>query len=59
VLSWQAGHVKVKTDPNNNKRPVKPPAEDLKKIDGIVAGVMGLARCMLGAGKSEPTITFR
>lgn len=43
ILSWQAGHVQVKTDTNQNKRPVKPPHNDIKKIDGIAAGIMGLA----------------
>lgn len=43
ILSWQAGHVQVKTDTNQNKRPVKPPHNDIKKIDGIVSGIMGLA----------------
>jgi len=43
VLSWQASHVQVKTDNNNNKRPVKPPSHDHKKVDGIVAAIMGLA----------------
>lgn len=42
VLNWQAGHVQVKCDANQNKRPVKPPHNDVKKIDGIVAGIMGL-----------------
>lgn len=43
ILAWQAGHVQVKTDANQNKRPVKPPHNDHKKIDGIVAGIMGLS----------------
>jgi phage terminase large subunit-like protein len=37
VLTWQAGHVKVREDANKNKRPT---------IDGIVAGVMALSRWM-------------
>ncbi|MCI0352271.1 MAG: terminase large subunit [Acidobacteriales bacterium] len=43
VLTWQAGHVQVKTDSNLGKRPVKPPHNDIKKIDGIVAGIMALS----------------
>jgi phage terminase large subunit-like protein len=43
VLSWQAGHVQVKCDSNLGKRPIKPPHNDHKKIDGIVAGIMGLS----------------
>jgi phage terminase large subunit-like protein len=40
LLSWQAGHVNVKCDVNQNKRPVKPPHGDHRTIDGIVAGIM-------------------
>lgn len=46
ILNWQAGHVQVKTDANGNKRPVKPKAGDKRKIDGIVASIMALARAM-------------
>ena len=42
IAAWQAGHVQVKSDANNNIRPVKPPHGDLKKIDGIVTGIMAL-----------------
>lgn len=44
VLSWQAGHVRVATDANRNRRPVKPGAGDHKSIDGIVAAIMAVAR---------------
>lgn len=47
VLSWQAGHVMVKTDFKGYKRPVKPKADDYRKIDGIVAGVMALDRAIV------------
>jgi len=40
ILTWQAGHVQVKHDANANIRPVKPPHGDIRKIDGIVAGIM-------------------
>jgi phage terminase large subunit-like protein len=46
ILNWQAGHVQVKCDNNQNKRPVKPPHNDHKKIDGIVAAIMGLSGAM-------------
>lgn len=45
ILGWQTSHVKVKSDYNNNKRPVKPAkgkAEDYKTIDGICADLMAL-----------------
>lgn len=43
VLTWQVGHVAYKIDNNGNKRPIKPPNQEHKKIDGIVAGIMGLS----------------
>lgn len=46
VLTWQAGNVNIKNDANANKRPVKPPGADYRKIDGIVAGIMALKRAM-------------
>jgi len=42
LFSWQAGNVRVKTDVNANKRPVKPKHGDIKTIDGLVAGIMAL-----------------
>jgi phage terminase large subunit-like protein len=42
ITAWQAGHVTAKVDNNGNVRPVKPPRGDRKKIDGIVATIMGL-----------------
>lgn len=43
VATWNAGNVAVRTDPSGNIRPVKPEHKDPKKIDGIVAAIMGLA----------------
>jgi phage terminase large subunit-like protein len=51
ILTWQAGHVQVKSDANQNIRPVKPPRQDMKKIDGIVAGIMALSEAMKGQGE--------
>lgn len=42
ITDWQAGHVQVKEDNNGNMRPVKPPRQSRKKIDGIVAHIMAL-----------------
>ena len=42
ITTWQAGHVQVWTDANQNMRPVKPKHGDIKKIDGIVASIMAL-----------------
>jgi phage terminase large subunit-like protein len=46
LMNWQAGHCKVKTDANRNKRPVKPRHGDHKTIDGMVAAIMGLGISM-------------
>lgn len=46
VLSWQAGHVQVMVKTNKVKRAVKPKANSPKTIDGIIAGIMALGRCM-------------
>jgi len=43
VLTWQMGHVNIKTDLNANKRPVKPENADHKKIDAVVASLMAFA----------------
>lgn len=42
VMNWQIGHVEVKTDANQNIRPVKPDPNSGKAIDGVVAAVMAL-----------------
>lgn len=47
ILDWQAKHVSVKTDAAGNFRPVKPPHEDHRKIDGIVASIMSLSVAQL------------
>jgi phage terminase large subunit-like protein len=46
VLAWMAGHCEVYRDANGNRRPIKPGKKktSVKKIDGIVALVMALAR---------------
>lgn len=53
VLNWQAGNVSVKTDANGNKRPVKPPHEDPRKIDGMVAAIMATAGAIKGEGRQK------
>lgn len=48
VMSWQVGHVQVKTDPINKlKRPIKPDnKESIRKIDGVMATIFGLRQAM-------------
>lgn len=59
ILSWQAGHVTVRADVNNNKRPVKPPQDDYRKIDGIVGAVMGVGRALSSAPEAESVYKSR
>ena len=56
ILAWQTGHVKVLSDVNNNKRPVKPKkgkAEDYKTIDGICADLMALGGWIVEAPEDD------
>tara|TARA_B100000519_G_scaffold76160_1_gene65581 strand:+ start:974 stop:2614 length:1641 start_codon:yes stop_codon:yes gene_type:complete len=56
ILSWQAGNVEIKTDVNLNKRPVKPKADNHRKIDGIVAAIMALGRAI--STEQQPNYDF-
>ena len=47
ILTWQFGHVNVSSDRFGNMMPVKPEKEDHKKIDGVIASVMGFAAARL------------
>jgi phage terminase large subunit-like protein len=48
VLRWMADCMTVKSDLNGNVRPVKPDRlKNSKRIDGIVAAIMGMARAMV------------
>ncbi|MBQ2664400.1 MAG: terminase large subunit, partial [Clostridia bacterium] len=44
VLRWRAGNVVVETDAAENIKPTK--AKSTEKIDGIVAAIMSLDRCI-------------
>lgn len=46
VFTWMAGNVSVITDAAGNIKPVKPQHHDSKRIDGIIAAVMGLSGSM-------------
>lgn len=47
VLTWQIGHAMTRRNAAGYARPVKPKQGDIRKIDGVVAGIMALARAML------------
>ena len=63
VMAWEMGHVNVATDRHGNMMPVKPERADHKKIDIIVAAVMGFAAARLetdaGYGVGEGKWTLR
>jgi phage terminase large subunit-like protein len=55
ILSAQAGWVNVYINANGDRRPIKPKKRSHRKIDGIVAGIMALARAMKGSAESTVT----
>ena len=50
VLRWMAGNVVMRQDPAGNIKPDK--EKSTEKIDGIVALIMGLDRCVRNAGST-------
>lgn len=56
VLRWNADCVEVRRDNEGNIKPVKPDAmKSTKRVDGIVAGIMGLDRAMRHESKKPGT----
>ena len=51
VLKWMAGNVVMRQDPAGNIKPDK--EKSTEKIDGIVALIMGLDRCIRHAGNES------
>lgn len=54
VMRWMAGNVVVDTDPAGNIKVTK--ARSKEKIDGIVAAIMALDRCIRNEGKSRGSV---
>ena len=52
VMRWMAGNVVIDTDPAGNIKPTK--AKSPEKIDGIVAAIMALDRCVRHAEEYNP-----
>ena len=48
-MRWMSGNEVVETDPAGNIKPTK--AKSAEKIDGIVAAIMALDRCIRNAGQ--------
>jgi len=58
VLTWQAGHVLVYSDPNGNIRPVRREKTDHRTIDGIVALIMATAQTIRELPASDFAFTL-
>ena len=54
VMAWMAGNVVVDTDPAGNIKPTK--AKSPEKIDGIVAAIMALDRCIRNEGQQKGSV---
>jgi phage terminase large subunit-like protein len=54
VLSWMMDNIHVQTDPAGNIKPDK--AKSTEKIDGAVALIMALDRCIRNEGRSETSV---
>ncbi len=54
VLRWMADNLVVRTDPAGNVKPDKEKSRE--KIDGIVAGIMGLDRALRNASKPVKSV---
>lgn len=52
ILTWQMGNVMIKTDVNQNLRPIKQKYGDKRTIDGSVAAIMALAMADKYQGQS-------
>ncbi|MGN1031705.1 MAG: terminase TerL endonuclease subunit, partial [Butyricicoccaceae bacterium] len=50
VLKWMAQNIVMEQDPAGNIKPTK--AKSVEKIDGIVALIMGLDRCIRNANET-------
>lgn len=46
LLTWQFGNAKLKVDASGNGKPMKPAPDDERKIDGVIASIMALARAI-------------
>ena len=54
VLRWMAGNVVIETDAADNIKVTK--AKSKEKIDGIVASIMALDRCLRNEGESQGSV---
>ena len=54
VLRWMAGNVVIETDAAENIKVTK--AKSKEKIDGIVASIMALDRCLRNQGEQQGSV---
>jgi phage terminase large subunit-like protein len=54
VLSWMMDNIHIRTDPAGNIKPDK--AKSTEKIDGAVAMIMALDRCIRNEGNRDNSI---
>jgi len=59
VYAWEIGHAKIRSDPNNNRRIVKPTDDDYRKVDIIQAGIMSLSGAMAADTESSVYATTK
>jgi phage terminase large subunit-like protein len=57
VYANQIGHANIKSDPNNNRRIIKPDVGDWRKVDIVQAGIMSLSGAM--AAPKPPSVYKR
>ncbi len=53
VFRWQIGNTQIYENANADIRPIKPRANDYRKIDGVVAAIMALARATAGTDEES------
>ena len=54
VLRWMIDNIYIRTDPAGNIKPTK--AKSPEKIDGIVAAIMALDRCIRNEGQQQGSV---
>jgi len=52
-MTWQVQHATLRQDANNNIKPVKPKEGDVRKVDGLITGVMAMQRAIAAPRKGS------
>lgn len=56
VFRWMAGNVVIETDAAENIKVTKAKSKSKEKIDGIVASIMALDRCLRNQGEPQGSV---